>query len=50
MEGVLFGVPTLHLATLFGTALVLTAVSLVASLIPARHASRVDPMIALHAE
>jgi putative ABC transport system permease protein len=50
MEGVLFGVPTLHLATLFGTALVMTAVSLVACLIPARRASRVDPMIALHAE
>ena len=50
MEGVLFGVPTLHLATLFGTALVMAAVSLVASLIPARRASRVDPMIALRAE
>jgi ABC-type antimicrobial peptide transport system permease subunit len=50
MKGVLFGVPTLHLATLFGTALVMAAVSLVASLIPARRASRVDPMIALRAE
>jgi ABC-type antimicrobial peptide transport system permease subunit len=50
MEGVLFGVPTLHLAALFGTALVMTAVSLVACLIPARRASRVDPMIALRAE
>src|SRR5919106_128125 len=47
MEGVLFGVPTLHLGTLFGTALVMTAVSLVACLIPVRRASRVDPMIAL---
>ena len=50
MQGVLFGVPTLHLATLFGTALVMTAVSLVACLIPAHRASLVDPMIALHAE
>jgi hypothetical protein len=50
MEGVLFGVPTLHLATLFGTALVMTALSLVACLIPARRASRVDPMMALRAE
>ena len=50
MEGVLFGVPTLHLGTLFGTALVMTAVSLVACLIPARRASRVDPMNALRAE
>jgi predicted permease len=50
MEGVLFGVPTLHFATLLGTALVMTAVSLVACLIPVRRASRVDPMIALRAE
>jgi predicted permease len=50
MQSVLFGVPTLHLATLFGTALVMAAVSLVACLIPARRASRVDPMIALRAE
>ncbi len=50
MQSVLFGVPTVHLATLFGTALVMAAVSLVACLIPARRASRVDPMIALGAE
>jgi putative ABC transport system permease protein len=50
MQSVLFGVPTLHLATLFATALVMVAVSLVACFIPARRASRVDPMIALRAE
>lgn len=50
MQSVLFGVPTLHLATLFATALVMAAVSLVACLIPARRASRVDPMSALRAE
>lgn len=50
MEGVLFGVPKLHVATLLGTALVMTAVSLVACLIPVRRASCVDPMIALRAE
>jgi predicted permease len=50
MQSVLFGVPTLHLVTLFGTALVIAAASLVACLIPARRASRVDPMIALRAE
>ena len=50
MQSVLFGVPTLHFATLFGTALVMSAVSLVACLIPARRATKVDPMVALRAE
>jgi predicted permease len=50
MQSVLFGVPALHLATLVATALVMAAVSLVACLIPARRASRVDPMIAARAE
>jgi predicted permease len=50
MQSVLFGVPTLHLATLVATALVMAAVSLAACLIPARRASRVDPLIALRAE
>jgi predicted permease len=50
MQSLLFGVPTLHFATLFATALVIGAVSLVACFIPARRASRVDPVIALRAE
>ncbi|HUR83442.1 MAG TPA: FtsX-like permease family protein, partial [Thermoanaerobaculia bacterium] len=50
MQSVLFGVPTLHFATLSATAFVMVAVSLVACLIPARQASRVDPIIALRAE
>jgi predicted permease len=50
MQSVLFDVPTLHLATLLGTALIMTAVSLVACLIPAHRASRVDPIEALRAE
>jgi ABC-type antimicrobial peptide transport system permease subunit len=50
MQSVLFGVPTLHVATLLGTALVMSVVSLVACLIPTRRATRVDPMIALRAE
>ncbi|HMH60189.1 MAG TPA: ADOP family duplicated permease, partial [Bradyrhizobium sp.] len=50
MQSVLFGVPALPLAALGGTALVMTAVSLIACLIPARRASRVDPMVALRTE
>lgn len=50
IESVLFGVPEVHFATLLGTAVVMTAVSLGACLIPVRRASRVDPMVALRAE
>ena len=50
MQSVLFGVPSVHLVTLLGTALVMSIVSLIACLIPARRATKVDPMVALRAE
>ena len=50
MRRVLFGVPEFHIATVIATAVVMATVSMVACLIPARRASRVDPMMALRAE
>ena len=50
IQSVLFDVPILHVATLLGTALVMTAVSFVACLIPARRAAHVDPIQALRTE
>jgi predicted permease len=50
MQTVLFDVPPLHLAILLGTAAIMSAVSLVACLLPARRATLVDPVEALRAE
>jgi ABC-type lipoprotein release transport system permease subunit len=50
MQTVLFDVPPLHLTILVGTAAIMSAVSLVACLIPARRAAMVNPVEALRAE
>jgi predicted permease len=50
MQTVLFDVPPLHLAILLGTAAIMSTVSLVACLIPARRAAMVNPVEALRAE
>jgi ABC-type antimicrobial peptide transport system permease subunit len=50
MQSILFDVPTMPIAALFGTALLMSSVSLIACLIPARRATKVDPMITLRAE
>jgi len=50
MEGLLFGVSALDLATFAATAVVLTATMLLACYLPARRAARVDPMVTLKDE
>ncbi len=50
MRSVLFGVPALPVGALVGTALVMSAVSLIACLIPACRASLLDPIEALRTE
>jgi len=50
MQTLLFNVPSLHVATLIGTTVIMALVSLFACLLPTLRASRVDPITALRAE
>ncbi len=50
MSSLLFGVGSLDLLTYSAVAAALAAISLLACYLPARRASRVDPVIALRSE
>jgi ABC-type antimicrobial peptide transport system permease subunit len=50
MTGLLFGIGPANPVVLSGTAVILATAAMLACLLPARRAARVDPMVALRAE
>jgi ABC-type antimicrobial peptide transport system permease subunit len=50
MQSLLYGIRSTDAITFLAVALILAAVAMAASYIPARRASRVDPMVALRYE
>ena len=50
LSGLIFGVSSTDPVTFFGIALFTTAVGLMACLIPASRATRIDPIVALRCE
>jgi putative ABC transport system permease protein len=50
LQSLLFGIGATDLGTMFAVTAILTAVAFVACLLPARRASRVDPIVALRTE